>query len=133
MSSSASPFGLRPIRHPSGVIRQEAGTILTGYGTTLLQFAPVSILADGSLGIAASSARAIGAFMGVEYTDSNGRRTLTNRWLANTTATEIVAYFTRDHGIVYEIQTDGSISLTQVGSQLNWGTATAGKSTTSLS
>ncbi len=133
MPSTASPFGLRPIRHPSGVIRQEAGTILTGYATTLLQFCPVAILADGSLGIAATTARTLGAFMGVEYIDSNGRRVLTNRWLASTTATEIVAYFTRDPAIIYEIQSNGAVSLVSVGSQLNWGTATAGNSTTGLS
>ncbi len=133
MPSTASPFGLRPSYHPSGVIRQEAGTITTGYGTAIYQYAPIRIITDGSIALAAANATALGTFLGVEYTDSNGRRVLTNRWTANLAATEIVAYHTRDQNIVYAIQSSAAVSQSDMGSQANWGTATAGNATTGLS
>lgn len=134
MPSTASPFGLRPAYHPSGVIRQEAGTILTGYATNILQFAPVRIATDGTLEIAAAGTRAIGCFLGVEYDDTaSGRRVLTNHWTASTAATNIVAYYTRDPAIIYEIQSDATMAVATMGSQYDWNTATAGNTTTGLS
>lgn len=133
MPSTASAFGLRPAYHPSGIIREEAGTILTGYATALYKGCPVRIAADGTLEIAAVNARAIGVFLGCEYTDANGRRVVTNRWTANTTATEIVAYYTRDPAIVYEVQADATMAIATMGSQYDWNTATAGNATTGLS
>lgn len=120
MSSTASPFGLRPAYHPSGVLRQVAGAIASAYGTNIFQFAPVAIDAtSGLLVAAAAGSRAVGSFMGVEYT-SNQKRFYSNYWPANTTATEIVAYYTADPAIVYHIQGSGSIAVTDVGSQMDW-------------
>lgn len=133
MSSTASAFGLQPAYHPSGTIRQEAGVIVTGYGTSIKQFAPVRIATDGSLEIAAVGTRALGSFMGVEYTDSTGRRVVSNQWTASTAATEIVAYYTRDPAIVYRIQSDAALVLTDMGKQYDWNTATDGNTTTGLS
>ena len=135
MPSTASPYGLRPSYHPSGTIRQTAGTIATGYATSLLQFAPVALAAAGDIGIVIGTAgnRIVGVFMGVEYTDTNGRRVVANQWTASTTATEIVAYYTDDPAIVYEIQSDAAIVSADVGSQFDWTTATVGSTTTGLS
>ena len=113
MSSTASAFGIQPAYHPSGSIRQEAGTILTGYATSILQNAPVRIATDGSLEIAAVAARAVGVFSGVEYTDTAGRRQISNQWTANLAATDIVAYYTRDPAIVYRVQSDAALNLMQ--------------------
>ena len=45
----------------------------------------------------------VGAFDGVEWTDTTGRRRVSNYWPASTAGTAIVAYFYNDPLIVYEI------------------------------
>lgn len=135
MPSTATPQGLRPFNHPSGVgVRTtEAGTILTGYATNILQYAPVRIATDGSLEIAAAGTRGCGTFLGVEYTDSNGRRQYANQWTASTAGTAIVAYYTRDQKLRYIVQSSATLALTDMGKQYDWGTATNGNTTTGLS
>lgn len=135
MPSTASPFGLKPIYHPSGRIPQEVATIATGYATNIFQYAPVKILAGtNGLALAAAGERAVGVFLGVEYTDSTGMHRVLNYWPASTAGTNIVAYFTRDPGIRYEIQMDGAMpSGKGLGVEMDWGTATEGSTTTGLS
>lgn len=137
MSSVASPFGLKPAFHPSGIIRQSVGTILSGAAPDIFQFSPVGLLADGSIAPIASTAvattgRILGAFMGVEWTGTDGRRRVGNRWESGTVGTEIVAYYTEDPGIIYEIQADGSIALADFGASHGW-SALGGNTTTGLS
>lgn len=139
MTATAAPFGLRPVYHPSGTIRQEALTIASAYNTNVFQFSPVQIAADGTLAMAAAGARAIGSFMGVEYTPSDGRRRYGNMWPANQVATEIVAYYTRDPDIEYEIQANAALAQANIGEQYDWsangsanGNTTTGLSTVSL-
>jgi hypothetical protein len=133
MSQTANPFGLRPVHHPSGVIRPVVGTIASGYASNILQNQPVAIAADGTITAAAVGARFVGVFQGCEYTDSEGRRRVTNRWTANLVATDIVAYYTRDPSIVYEIQANGTIAQADVGSQADFTTITAGSLVTGIS
>lgn len=132
MSSVASPFGLKPAFHPSGILRQLQGTIASGFTSDIFQFAPVSIAADGTLVPAAPDSRIVGAFMGVEWTQTDGRRRVGNRWEANTVGSEIVAYYTEDPLMFYEIQADGPIAQTEIGQQYDW-TAQTGNTTTGLS
>lgn len=122
MSTTSAPFGLRPSYHPSGYIRPKAGTITSAYAVNMFQFAPVKIGTDGTLQMAAAGDRAQGAFMGVEFTPSTGRRQMSNYWPANQVATEIVAYYTNDPWIVYQIQANGSITQADVGNQADWTT-----------
>lgn len=133
MTATATPFGLRAAYHPSGVIRHEMLPIASGYNTNLFEGCPVAILADGTLGIAAAGARACGCFLGVRFVDTDGRPKISNRWVANATGTDIVAYFTRDPDIVYEIQADASLAQLNLGNQYDWTTATTGNTTTGLS
>jgi len=133
MSSTSAPFGLRPAYHPSGTIRPSVGTILTGYASGILQNQPVKIAADGSVNAAAIGDRFVGSFQGVEYTDTLGKRTESNQWIASQAGTEIVAYFTQDPAIVYEIQSNAALNLTDIGKQYDFTTITAGSTTTGLS
>lgn len=133
MSATSAPFGLRPVNHDSGCVLPVAGTIISAYGTTIYQNAPVKIGTSGGIELAAAGERAIGSFQGVEYTDSEGRRRVSNRWTASTAATDIIAYYTRNPGIVYEVQSNAALAVTDVGKQYDWGTATAGDGTTGLS
>lgn len=133
MSSTSAPFGLRPAYHPSGVIRPTAGVILTGYSTGILQNQPVKIAADGSINAAAIGDRFVGVFQGVEYDDTLGRHIVANQWVASTAATNIVAYFTRDSEIIYEIQSNAALNLADVGKQYDFTTISAGSTVTGLS
>ena len=134
MSTVASPFGLKPAWHPSGTIRQQEGTIISGFGTAIFQFSPVRItdLTGGLVPAVATATNVIGAFMGVEFTGTDGRRRVSNQWEAGTVGTEIIAYYTSDPQIVYEIQGDGPVAQLNVGDMADY-TALAGNATTGLS
>lgn len=137
MSSTSAPFGLRPANHPSGVIRPNAMTILTGYATNILQNQPVKIVpsstGEGTIAAAAIGDRFIGTFQGVEWTDTDGRRRVSNKWTASTAGTDIVAYVTVDPTITYEIQTNAAVAVTDIGKQYDFTTIGSGSTTTGLS
>lgn len=129
MSSTNAPFGMRPVAHitggpAAGYTRALAGGISSAYNTAIYCYQPVK-LNDGVLNPAAAGDTFIGVFMGVEYTDSNGRRQVSPQWIANTPATEVVAYYTEDPGIIYELQADGSLAQTSIGDQADFSNATA--------
>lgn len=139
MSQVFAPYGLLPAWHPSGILRPMAGTILSGYATWIFQNAPVAIAADGTITAAAAGARAIGTFEGVEWTGTDGRRHVDNKWTAGTIATDIVAYYSFDNVITYQIQANGPITVADIGSQADWtangsanGNQTTGISTVAL-
>ncbi len=135
MSSVASPFGLKPAFHPSGIIRQQLSTIVSGFGENIFQFAPVRIDdVTGALRPAANATaeNVLGVFAGVEFTGTDGRRRVGNFWEANTVGTEIVAYYVGDPLMVYEIQGDGPILQANVGDMADY-SAQAGNLTTGLS
>ena len=133
MSTTSQPFGLRPAFSPSGVLRPTAYSITSGYSANILQNQPVKIGTNGTIEAAAIGDRFIGTFQGVEFTDSDGRRRVSNKWTASLAATEIVAYVTLDPTIVYEIQANGPIAVTDIGKQANYTTITAGSTVTGLS
>lgn len=125
MSSINAPFGLRPAFHPSGTIRPVAGTIATGYASNIFMNAPVGIVAGGSIELAAAGgtgvAGACGAFQGVEYNPTaTGPRVVSNMWPASTAAVNIVAYFTQDPYITYEIQANATLTQAAIGEQFDW-------------
>lgn len=136
---TSAPFGLRPAFHPSGVIRPVAGTIASGYASNIFMGSPIGYIADGSIALAPAGGTGItgacGAFQGVEYTPSNGRRVLSNTWPANQVATEIVAYFTNDPNIVYEIQANATLTQAAIGEQFDWSanTTASGNTVTGIS
>ena len=134
MSSVASPFGLKPAFHPSGIIRQQQSTIISGLAQNIFQFSPVRIDdATGALVPAAATAEnVLGVFAGVEFTGTDGRRRVGNFWEANQVGTEIVAYYVGDPLMVYEIQGDGPVLQANVGDMADY-TALAGNLTTGLS
>lgn len=134
MSTTSAPFGLKPLYHPSGEIRPMTTAILVDYTTNIYLYSPVK-LASGVLNLAAAGERAIGTFLGVRYVDVNGKPVFSNKWVAQAGATEIVAWYTEDPWIVYEIQGTGSFAIDDVGEQGDWSTndTNAGNLTTGLS
>ena len=137
MSASNAPFGLRPAFHPSGLDRAQAlaGGILSGYTSDILKGQPVKLNSSGQLNVASAGDAFQGAFAGVEWTDSTGRRRVSNYWPANTTyqTGSCVAYFYNDPNIVYEIQAAGSLAQTSIGDMADLSNTTAGSTTTGLS
>jgi hypothetical protein len=123
MSATFAPNGLVPRYHPSGDVRTEATTIASGYATTIYMYSPVALNANGTITLATAGAAnaLLGTFMGCEYTDTVlGIRRVSPFWPASTTATDIVAYITRDPDILYEIQVNGSVAQADVGSGSNF-------------
>jgi hypothetical protein len=137
MSSTSAPFGLRPSFHPSGLDRAVAlpGGITSTYSSGILKGQPVALDTNGNIIIATAGSAYQGAFAGQEYTDGNGRRIVSNQWIAGTTyqAGSQVTYYYSDPNIVYDIQANGSLAQTSIGDQANFASATAGSTTTGLS
>jgi hypothetical protein len=138
MSSTSAPFGLRPAFHPSGLDRAQAlaNGITSGYSSNILKGQPVQYSAGaGVIIIATVGAIWSGAFAGVEWTDTTGRRRISNYWPASTAfqTGSCVAYFYNDQNIVYEIQSDATIAQTSLGNEYNFSNIAAGSATTGLS
>ena len=86
MSSTNAPFGLRPAYHPSGLDRATAlaDGIASAYSTAILKGQPVKMDTSGTIVVAAAGDAFLGAFSGVEWTDTTGRRRVSNYWPAST-------------------------------------------------
>lgn len=133
MSTTSAPFGLRPVFSPSGVVRPSVYSIATGYASNILQNQPVKLGTDGTIQAAAIGDRFIGTFQGVEFVDTDGKLRVSNKWTASTAATNIVAYVTLDPSIVYEIQANATMTVANIGEQMDFTTITAGSTVTGLS
>lgn len=137
MSATNAPFGLRPAFHPSGLDRAQAlaGGIASAFASNILKGQPVKYVTGGTIQPAAAGDSFAGAFAGVEFTDTTGRRRVSNYWPANTAyrTGSCIAYFYNDPLIVYEIQADGSLAQTSIGDQADLSATTAGSATTGLS
>ena len=133
MSNTVSaPFGLQPVYHSSGFVRPQAMTMTDNYGTNILQYQPVKISA-GVVVPAAIGDAFVGTFMGCEFTDSDGRRRVSNKWVGGNIGSNITAYITLDPYIVYQIQSNAAVNVDNIGEQYNFTTVTAGSLTTGLS
>ena len=138
MSATLAPFGLRPAFHPSGLDRAQAlaGGIPTTYGYDILKGQAVKyVAASGVIAPVTSTEAFSGAFAGVEWTDTTGRRRVSNYWPASTAyqTGSCVAYFYNDPSIVYEIQADGNVTQATVGLDANLSNFAAGSNVTGLS
>jgi len=142
MATTLKPFGLKPVYHPSGLDRATpfvgtnsyvAGTTYTApyslsAGQSFFQFQPVSITSSGQLTIAASAAASgtvYGVFDGVEFTDSQGRRSVAKGASKATldASSDIVFWIFTDPELVYEAQVNGSATTASIGQQYNFETA----------
>jgi len=139
MSATLAPFGLRPAFHPSGLDRAQAlaNGIPSAYSSDILKGQAVLYVAGAGViePVNATSDSLSGAFAGVEWTDTTGRRRVSNYWPANTAyqTGSCVAYFYNDPNIVYEIQADGSVAQTAIGADANLSNFAAGSNVTGLS
>jgi len=144
MSSTSAPFGLRPAFFPTGLERAQVlqNGIPSGYASNILKGQPIVYGTAGNSGTNGTIQPALvtgtvtGSFQGVEFTDTTGRRRVSNYWPASTTTqtgSVTNAYFYNDQQIIYEIQADGSMAQTSIGGEYNFTNITAGSTTTGLS
>ena len=141
MATTFKPFGLKPAYHPSGLDRAvqfvgtnsfQAATDNTynapyslSSGQAFYQYQPVSVNSSGQLTIAATLAAdgaVYGVFDGVEFTDSQGRRSVA-KWASKTTldaSTQIIFWIFQDTNLVYEAQVNGSVDASAIGSEFNF-------------
>jgi hypothetical protein len=141
MSTTYQPFGLKPAYHPSGLDRATAfvgtnsfqaatdNSYNAPYGLTsgqaFYQYQPVGINSSGQLVPAATLAatsRMFGVFDGVEFTDSQGRRSVA-KWASKTTldaSTQIIFWVFSDPALVYEAQVNGSVATSAIGLEYNF-------------
>ena len=142
MATTFKPFGLKPAYHPSGLDRATpfvgTNSYVTGgnytapyslsAGQAFYQYQPVAVTSSGELTIAeaaAASGAVYGSFDGVEFTDSQGRRSVA-KWASKLTldaATDIIFWVFTDPELVYEAQVNGSATTAALGSQYNFSTA----------
>lgn len=152
MSTTYLPFGLKPAYHPSGLDRAtqfvgtnsfQAATDNTynaPYGLTtgqsFYQYQPVAINSSGQLIPAptlAATGRMYGVFDGVEFTDSQGRRSVA-KWASKLTldaSTQIIFWIFSDPELVYEAQCNGSVATSAIGREYDFdatNNATVGQS-----
>ena len=138
MSATSAPFGLRPAYHPSGLDRAQglANIIESGYTQNLLKGQAVKLAAATGYVVRADATDALyGVFDGVEWTDTTGRRRVSNYWPALTAyqTGSLIAYIWTDPQVVYEIQAAGSIAQTALGAEFDLSSPYAGSTTTGLS
>jgi hypothetical protein len=138
MSATNAPFGLRPAYHPSGLDRAQglANIIESGYAQNLLKGQAVKLAAATGYVVRADATDALyGVFDGVEWTDTTGRRRVSNYWPTGTAyqTGSLIAYIWTDPQVVYEIQAAGSIAQTAIGAEFDLSSPYAGSTTTGLS
>jgi hypothetical protein len=154
MASTFQPFGLKPVYHPSGLDRAVPFVGTNSYavggaysapyslssGQAFYQYTPVSLTASGQLTLAATSATGgsagtvYGVFDGVEFTDSQGRRSVA-KWASKLTldaSTEIVFWIFADPALVYEAQVNGSATTAYIGRQYDFDATNNAASGTSI-
>lgn len=140
MTTTSAPFGLRPAMHGSGgILRPSRRSIAAAYTTPIYKGTPVLIAADGTVTIVvANSGRIDGVFIGCEYTDSTGKRNVSNFWPGTSGNTNIVAYILDDPNAIFEVQASGTLAETVVAggygisASPGSGSASTGLSTASL-
>ena len=133
MANTDAPNGFVPLRHlTGGVVRPQAYPIANGFATSLFSGDLVTLLSNGTVGIATNAINALGVFYGVQYIDqTSGDVKFSKIWPASTTVktnTAATAFVYDDPNITYEVQGNGTFANANVGELCNV-TFTAGETT----
>lgn len=146
MSATSAPFGFRLHRQPMvhGIARPFP--LLSGYAVTLQPGDAVNLLGTigttsngGTVGLATtdqtrsgtvSGVPVLGIFVGVEYTDTEGRPVKTDTWAASTVtkdAANAIAWVIEGDQNEFVVQADGTVGTIEIGAQFDMiGFAAAG-------
>jgi hypothetical protein len=134
MSTSATPYGLKPLTHNSADARPKGidGGILSGYTSAIYFNSPVLMSTTGNLNVATTTSLICGTFAGCRYKpDSTSLFVESQNFPANQayvagTMTAYVIGFD-DNQVLYRMQTNGSIDQSSIGSQSNPVNPTSGQ------
>jgi hypothetical protein len=118
MSSTAAPFGLRPIGR-SGAGGQEVFRqypIASGYGTDIAMGDIVQLVDGGTAttiekqsDVGTSAIDLVGIFMGCSFTDPNTKQlTFSQLWPSSTVASDAMAFVVDNPSVEFVIQADGA-------------------------
>lgn len=138
MSTTSAPFGFMPVRRlDGGQVHANPYKIAAAYATDITKNQPVKLVTAGTIEAAAVAEDILGVLVGVEYTDSIGRRVVDTKWPTGgvASATDIVAWVIDDPQTVFAVQADGSVAETARGDQAdveNEGESANGLSTMTL-
>ena len=122
MSSSATPYGARPIGSLSvsgsfsGKVRHYS--IASGYATSIFYGDFVKLVAAGGVekDTGTTACTPVGIFLGVSYTDPNtSQKTFSQMWTASVVASDATAYVIDDPDVLFEMQADGTAAQTVIG------------------
>tara|TARA_R100000656_G_scaffold42467_1_gene35148 strand:- start:549 stop:1127 length:579 start_codon:yes stop_codon:yes gene_type:complete len=123
MPSSATPYGAMPQAGLScngsftGKVRHIK--IASAYDTAIFYGDFVKLVAAGTVekDEGTTSMTPVGIFVGCKYTDPNSKNlTFNQQWIADTTASDAVAYVMDDPNILFQMQCDGTAAQTVLGS-----------------
>lgn len=147
MANLDAAFGLRPYKilgagaNTNGVMSFDIQTSATaGTSSTIYEGSPVIPLANGMIDIVGAAAGGtvalLGAFIGCQYTDLNGKPVFANKWpgtssvKSGTAATALVAAHPDQ---LFLINCDGAAADSAIHANANFATATSGNATTGKS
>lgn len=105
-----APRGLEPVRMADGSAWTGALNtyqITSTYATALYTGDPVTVLADGTLGVGVAGSAIVGVFQGVKWVDSTGRIRFEKNWPGNPgvlTGSTVEALVIDDPNVVFTIQ-----------------------------
>ena len=133
-----APNGLRPVKKLDGSAwtgQTRPYPITSGYATSMFKGDPVTVLADGTLGIGVAGSAVVGVFWGCQYIPSGGGLPVNSPfWPASTTVatgTTPIAYVIDDPTVLFTIQeTNGAgaagtpLALADVGLNANFAVGT---------
>ena len=143
MTATLNPYGLRPVAHPSGTIRQVEllNGVASGMSSSSL-FTQTPVKFDGTtnpgtlIACVAGADVCIGVFAGCMFS-SAGRYFVLPYWPSGQTYDALGpmrAYYNYDKGMIFEAQANGSVAATAVGQGVNLvGSVTGNTSTNGIS
>ena len=153
MSATATPYGFKPVNEIGGL--PYAGStrqikIASGYASNIYYGQVVSIVAAGTIQVVTTNgdnstpfpAGTIGVFVGCTYTNPSTKQlTFAQYFPTGTVASDAMAYVIDDYNTLFQVQADGSLAQTVLGSNAilaavqstSTGSTSTGNSTTALS
>ena len=153
MSATATPYGFKPVNEIGGL--PYAGStrqikIASGYASNIYYGQVVSIVAAGTIQVVTTNgdnstpfpAGTIGVFVGCTYTNPSTKQlTFSQYWPTGTVASDAMAYVVDDYNTLFQVQADGSLAQTALGSNAilaavqstSTGSTTTGNSNTAIS
>lgn len=122
MATTALPYGMRPINLIGGGHNNQSFRrikIASGYASDIVTGDIVTLVAAGTVekDSGTTTCTPVGVFVGCEYTDpSLGYLLHNDYWPSGTVASDAYAFVVDDPDMLFQIQADGAVAQTALGS-----------------